>query len=285
MRTYTPPLTTLIKVPARARPAPKPAIAPLSTPALQRKRGCACGGSCPRCQAEQALHTGLQTKLKISEPGDRYEREADRVASQVIGMPAPAIAPMAEAETPLQRKSASAAPAMPGALSSLQGSGQPLNTATRTFFEPRFGNDLSQVRIHTAPQAQAMASEVQARAFTVGSNIVFGAGQYHPGTSAGQQLLAHELTHVLQQTGGNAVEDPPLQRQILPVSQRFPQGGLQRQTNMPMGGNACLNRCEEEFRYCLEHRPMTQTYERCLARRQSCMRGCPPVTPPTSGFP
>lgn len=282
MRTYTPPLTTLIKVPARARPAPKPAIAPLSTPALQRKPGCACGGSCPRCQAEKALGSGLQTKLKISEPGDRYEREADRVASQVMGMPAPAIAPMAEAETPLQRKAAGAAPAMPGPLSQLQGRGQPLNAATRSFFEPRFGSDLSQVRIHTAPQAQEMASEVQARAFTVGANIVFGSGQYHPGTAAGQQLLAHELTHVLQQTGGNAVDDPSLQRQVLPVNQRFPQVGLQRQTDSPTNGNACLKQCEDDFQYCLSR---TRFPPQCIANRQACMRGCPPATPPTSGFP
>lgn len=271
MSTFTPTLLHQLTSPTRTRPRTtprsKPAIAPLSTSslALQRKPGCACGGSCPRCQAK----TALQTKLKISQPGDRYEQEADRIANQVMQMPAPSMARLPKAETPLQRKATGATPAMPAALGSLQNGGQPLNASNRDFFEPRFGTDLSQVRIHTAPQAQNIAHDVQARAFTVGSNIVFGAGQYHPGTAAGQQLLAHELTHVLQQTGGNTVEEP----------------SLQRQADTPVGGNACLNRCEEEFRYCLSHRPITQPPDRCIARRQACMHRCPEPTPPTSGFP
>ena len=69
----------------------------------------------------------------------------------------------------------------------------------RTFFEPRFERDFSQVRVHADAHAAESAQAVQALAYTVGSDIVFGAGQYAPATTAGQRLLAHELTHVVQQ--------------------------------------------------------------------------------------
>jgi hypothetical protein len=78
-------------------------------------------------------------------------------------------------------------------------SGQPLDTATRSFMESRFGHDFSGVRIHTDARASESAREVNALAYTVGRNVVFGAGQYAPQTEAGRHLLAHELTHVLQQ--------------------------------------------------------------------------------------
>jgi len=81
-----------------------------------------------------------------------------------------------------------------------QGGGKPLDAATRAFMEPRFGHDFSQVRVHTDSRAAAAARAVNARAFTVGHDIVLGAGQYAPETTAGQRLLAHELTHVAQQS-------------------------------------------------------------------------------------
>jgi hypothetical protein len=81
-----------------------------------------------------------------------------------------------------------------------RGGGQPLDPATRAFMEPRFGHDFSQVRIHTGSRAAKTAQALNARAFTVGRDIVFGAGQYALGASAGQRLLAHELTHVVQQS-------------------------------------------------------------------------------------
>ena len=82
--------------------------------------------------------------------------------------------------------------------------GQPLDVSTRTFMEPRLGNDLSRVRIHSDLEASKSARAVDARAFTVGQSIVFGKGQYAPGTRDGRRLLAHELVHVVQQTGGLA---------------------------------------------------------------------------------
>lgn len=82
----------------------------------------------------------------------------------------------------------------------LRSTGQPLNTQTRTFMESRFGHDFSQVRVHTDPIAAATANSINAKAFTLGKTIVFGAGQYSPTSSTGRQLLAHELTHVVQQS-------------------------------------------------------------------------------------
>jgi hypothetical protein len=80
----------------------------------------------------------------------------------------------------------------------------------RDFFEPRFRQDFSQVRVHADSQAEDAARAVQARAYTLGSHIVFGSGQYAPFTAAGKRLLAHELTHVLQQ-GGSASRDADAQ--------------------------------------------------------------------------
>jgi hypothetical protein len=80
--------------------------------------------------------------------------------------------------------------------------GQPLDAPTRSFFAARFGHDFANVRVHADAQAAESARSVSALAYTVGSHVVFGAGQYAPNTSAGKRLLAHELTHVIQQSGG-----------------------------------------------------------------------------------
>jgi hypothetical protein len=81
----------------------------------------------------------------------------------------------------------------------LNSSGQPLDAGTRAFMEPRFGHDFSRVRVHTDARAAESARSVNALAYTVGRNVVFGTGQYSPGTGEGRKLLAHELTHVVQQ--------------------------------------------------------------------------------------
>jgi len=88
----------------------------------------------------------------------------------------------------------------------LRSPGQPLDAATRAFMDPRFGHDFSRVRVHTDTAAAGSAQNVNALAHTAGRNVVFGAGQFAPGTSSGRQLLAHELTHVVQQS---AAGDPP----------------------------------------------------------------------------
>lgn len=101
----------------------------------------------------------------------------------------------------------------PGAIPSivtdvLRGSGQPLDAATRGFVEPRFGHDFSQVRVHADARAADSASAVNALAYTMGNQVVFGAGQFSPGTTRGMDLLAHELAHVVQQ-GDAPVAGPP----------------------------------------------------------------------------
>ena len=194
-------------------------VSPLSTgmPLLQRK--CACGGGCPRCKEE----LGIQTKLKISEPGDKYEQQADRIADEVMRMPEPSVQRQLEPEEeeeemvqrraianpisplsqiPLQRRSNNQAePAeVPSIVhDALRSPGQPLDLETRTFLESRFGRDFNQVQVHTDSRAAMSAQTVNALAYTVGRNIVFGAGQYSPGTNEGKRLIAHELTHVMQQ--------------------------------------------------------------------------------------
>jgi hypothetical protein len=86
--------------------------------------------------------------------------------------------------------------------STLAAAGQPLDSATRATLEPRFGHDFSQVRVHTDTQAAESAQAIQAKAYTAGNDIVFGDGQYAPGSGEGQRLLAHELAHVVQQSAG-----------------------------------------------------------------------------------
>ncbi len=188
-------------------------------PLLQRK--CACGGSasavtgeCSACQREKVL--GLQTKLAVGARDDPLEREADRIADQVMGM-ASAVAPVdAGRAVPPGHVARRAPPTTTGTVGPTAGSGeaqaivgdvlssrgQPLDAATRKFMEPRFGHDFGEVRVHTGPRAAASAEAVVSRAYTVGHDLVFAAGEYQPGTQAGRRLLAHELAHTLQQGAG-----------------------------------------------------------------------------------
>lgn len=94
-------------------------------------------------------------------------------------------------------------PELESSIIGIRGGGQPLPESVRAFYEPRFGHDFSQVRVHTDAQAAETARVLNARAFTLGENVVFGAGQYVPGVSEGRRLMAHELTHVVQQSGSN----------------------------------------------------------------------------------
>lgn len=143
--------------------------------------------------APDAAHQMPQMKLRVSQPGDKHEQEADAVAEQVLRVPDAEVDAAASSHA-----QATDTPTSEAALAVPEG-GQPLDTEARAFMEPRFGHDFSQVRVHAdAPAAEAAAS-FGARAYTVGSDIVFGAREYAPGTSEGQRLIAHELTHVVQQ--------------------------------------------------------------------------------------
>ena len=154
---------------------------------------------------QQLLQSGsIQAKLKVGQPNDRYEQEADRVADIIMNQ---SNNPTQEKKIPLQisRKSDSSGgetnipTKLESQIDSLKSTGQPLSDSTRAFFEPRFGADFNDVRLHTDANAQKTAVDINARAFTVGNNIAFGSGQYSPDTKEGKQLLAHELTHVVQQ--------------------------------------------------------------------------------------
>ncbi len=168
----------------------------------------------------------VQPKMTVSEPGDPYEQEADQVAESVMRMTSvPPVAPPADnPDTPddnvlrtrhyLQKSSdplggSAVTPDMErGIHQSLQG-GVPLPKSERDFFEPRLGADLSNVKVHTDSQASKSAQDLQAHAYTVGSDIAFAPGKYEPGSSAGRKLMAHELTHVIQQGGAGDLKQQP----------------------------------------------------------------------------
>jgi hypothetical protein len=219
----------------------------------------------------------VQPKLTIGQPGNTYEQEADRVADQVMRMPAESLIgttlsaspqhiqrqcgacasgqvhcrtcaeeeeiqrkPLASTITPLIQRQRhfeevgeqGEAPSLtegtpswlPSALTDVQahiqplrGDGQPLPEATRAFFEARFNYDFSHVRTHSDLQASETAQTVNARAFTLGSDVFFRAGEYAPESATGQRLLAHELTHVVQQTSSLAPATATIQRQAAPA--------------------------------------------------------------------
>ncbi len=85
------------------------------------------------------------------------------------------------------------------------GAGAPLPASELAFFGPRFGHDLSAVRIHTGAQANDASRAIAARAFTLGNDVAFANGEYRPGTAGGRALIAHELTHTVQQTDGQTL--------------------------------------------------------------------------------
>ena len=100
---------------------------------------------------------------------------------------------------------AAMAPALESKIQRMTSGGEPLSRESRAFFEPRFGSDFSAVRVHTGGEAAAAATQINARAFTVGSHIFFAGGEYSPQSQPGKHLIAHELTHTIQQQpAGNA---------------------------------------------------------------------------------
>jgi hypothetical protein len=162
----------------------------------------------------------VQTKLEVSQPDDIYEREADRIADKIVKMP-----DLSESYLPINTSTGESmtrkcltcrekedevihrktdindrCEISADAIDKVRG-GFPLDVSTRTFMESRFGYDFSKVVIHNDEGSARSANAVHALAYTIGNNIVFGKGQYSPNTAGGRNLLAHELTHVLQQSG------------------------------------------------------------------------------------
>lgn len=200
-------------------------IQPISAstgPLVQRRSGCACGGGCPSCEKESEAFK-VQTKLAVSRPGDEFEQEANAVADQMMRMPDPLLQrqrkdpdsfPSVSKEPHIQRQANSEGGAgeVASVFNNRLGAGAPLDKASRRYFEPRFGHDFGNVRVYTDTRAAESARTLKAQAFTVGSDIVFGKGQYAPGTTRGNFLLAHELAHVVQQTRSGQKAGKQIQR-------------------------------------------------------------------------
>ncbi|MET0391908.1 MAG: DUF4157 domain-containing protein [Chitinophagaceae bacterium] len=182
----------------------------------------------------------IQPKLTINNPGDRYEQEADAMAATVMRMKDPVVQaktdtglffkPTPVALTPVQRKCAhceeeekkaqrkeinreepAADTGLESYIGGLNGGGQSLPGEVRSFYEPRFGYDFSNVKVHTDTVAAKSAQSINALAYTSGNHIVFNNGQYSPQTDSGKRLLGHELTHVVQQ--GSHLQAKQIQRQ------------------------------------------------------------------------
>jgi len=194
--------------------------------ALSDSRTCPFGGACHICPAR------VQTKLAINQPGDEYEQEADRVAEHVMGIADLPVhlsttasarmqnqevqrecAKCEDDEEALQKKDRSGQAAVldyssnvpPIVHEVLRSPGQPLDAVTRKFFEPRFDYDFSMVRVHNDAKATASAQAVNAKAYTVGRHIVFADAHSLTDKREGRRLLAHELTHLLQQNSEKTI--------------------------------------------------------------------------------
>lgn len=189
---------------------------------LQRK--CACGGApgpsgtCAPClrkrkPGEQSLT--VQPKLLVDQPGDAYEREADRLAARIVvmsergtGGEISRIGPGNEIRREVQSSGNSTVP--PVVHHVLRSAGRPLDSDSQAFMETRLGHDFGHVRVHTDAKAAQSAQSVNALAYAVGNHVVFAHGRYAPNSIAGRQLLAHELTHTAQQpvlTGSSSLVD------------------------------------------------------------------------------
>lgn len=232
---------------SRRRGQPGRPVRVMSAPVglVQRCGGVKCPpGTCDHDETTAAPYrraygfsgNAIQPKLAIGPKRDSDEQEADRMADTVMRMPAPLTVgdgdpceragrlrhePAHGADEPVTASEGkgprTAAPSTQRLVQeTVRRPGEPMDPATRTFMEPRFGHDFSQIRIHTDAQAAQSAKAVDALAYTLGTNVVFGAGQYAPDTPKGRRVLAHELTHTIQQTSGLAsvAAQPTVQRTL-----------------------------------------------------------------------
>jgi hypothetical protein len=169
------------------------------------------GGSCDECKKKRL---GLQTKLTLGEASDSFEHDADRAADQVMrGGNGPE---MHSSAVQLRRSPHSADAVTAGSVPesvgrTLAGAGQALEPASRALMERKFGRTFADVRVHADAVADESARAIGARAYTHGRDVAFAAGEYRPRTTAGLRLLAHELAHVVQQSGDAGA---PVQRDL-----------------------------------------------------------------------
>jgi Domain of unknown function (DUF4157) len=156
-----------------------------------------------------------QAQSTANSPADVYEQEAERVSEQLMSMQ-PEDAQEHSGRNTLTPLASSHA---------VRPSGQPLDETTRGFMEQRFGHDFSHVRVHTDSLSAAAAESVHSRAFTIGRDVVFAVGQYSPASAEGRRLLAHELTHVVQQ--GQVARPSQIMRKPPTSEPKWPSGGIQ----------------------------------------------------------
>lgn len=147
------------------------------SPTIQKK--CSCGGSCSKCKGEEDAEKVAMSIMKMESPAISHQPSAIRYKPSAISQP--------DEQTHISE------------IMSSKGSGHSLDDNARSFMEPRFGYDFGNVRIHTDGYAARKSNDLNAEAFTIGRDIFFNAGRYNPSATEGKQLLAHELTHVVQQ--------------------------------------------------------------------------------------
>jgi hypothetical protein len=158
----------------------------------------------------QLLQPVLQAKLKLGPAGDKYEQEADRVSEQVVGSldsaaQSEGVQRDVEEDEMIQGKEmhgpegGDVDQSVQQQIDTARGQGQPLDEGVRRSMEDGFSADFSKVRVHTGQQADTLNRSLNAKAFTVGSDLFFRSSEYNPGSKEGQKLIAHELTHTVQQ--------------------------------------------------------------------------------------
>ncbi len=171
----------------------------------------------------------VQRKLSIGSPDDPLEHEADAIADRVMRMPESSFIqrkcaeceeeeklqrkPLASSVTPFiqAKESVTASDSVSQKINSTRGGGSSMDSGTKSFMESRFGTDFSDVKIHTGSYSSQMSKELNAQAFTTGSDIYFNSGKYDTSSNAGKHLLAHELTHTLQQGNNSLLQNKLIQ--------------------------------------------------------------------------
>jgi len=190
---------TLRRTPPRATRRAVPAGAPRQAEAA-------------RDAVAEVLGAPVQTKLLVRSASEAAEREADAIAERIAGP-----VPSSPSTTHASAGAAQAAPADTAArIQARRGSGVPLPPTEQAFFEQQLGHPLAGVRMHADREAAHLSANLAAQAFTVGRDVFFAAGEYHPGSAGGRNLIAHELAHVQQQAGKTAVAGgtPAVQRKL-----------------------------------------------------------------------
>ncbi|HEX2206790.1 MAG TPA: DUF4157 domain-containing protein [Longimicrobium sp.] len=245
MRTFAPPSTASCQAPSGETAAgPAPAVPERAS-----------GSRFQHNFSRVPIHSPrpfIQARLAVNTPGDAWEKEAEHIAGRVMRMPGHALAPRgagagegkrsgakgirdededtrkqlkhAAPKAMVQRAPASGAglavePGVESRIQRMRGAGRPLEPAERAFMEPRFGADFGAVRLHTGADADASSRALGARAFTTGHDIYFRAGEYRAGAAESRRLLAHELSHTIQQGAAARTAVPAVQRWPIP---RFP---------------------------------------------------------------